>query len=195
MGTAFDKIYTENLWSNGSGPGSSPDFTIEYRGFLERFFRLNRIRSIVDIGCGDWQFSRFMDFAGARYVGLDVVESVIERNRNLHARERVDFALMPPSLADVPSGDLLIIKDVLQHLPDADIHAFVRELFPRYRFALITNSFEKLHTPRNVDVQPGEFRCLDLTAAPYRVRGAYVFEYWSAAWERIRTLLVQPSAG
>lgn len=189
---AFETIYENNDWGAGSGPGSHPYFTIEYRAFLQRFLALNDVRSVVDIGCGDWQFSRFIDFGAASYLGLDVVRPVVERNRTVYGSSRVRFDLMPDRLADVPSGDVLLIKDVLQHLPDPDVFEILNELVPRFRFALITNSFEKVDTSKNIDLsQHGAFRCLDLTSSPYNVDGAYVFEYWAQPWERIRTLLVQ----
>lgn len=189
---AFEAIYESSSWGAGSGPGSYPYFTIEYRAFLQRFISLNSIRSVVDIGCGDWQFSRFVDFGGANYLGLDVVGSLIERNRAVFGGPTTQFAVMPDDVDAVPSGDLLIIKDVLQHLPDADIFAILNRVAPRFRFALLTNSYEKIDTAQNYDISGhGDFRCIDLTATPYNVEGAYVFEYWGLPWERIRTLLVQ----
>lgn len=191
---AFEAIYEKDEWGAGSGPGSHPYFTIEYRAFIQRFISLNAIGSIVDIGCGDWQFSRFMDFGAANYLGLDVVRPVVERNQQIYGSSRVRFDLMPDDLKKAPGGDLLLIKDVLQHLPDRDIFEFLNLVTPRFRFALITNSYQKIDSAQNLDLpNHGAFRCLDLTAAPYHVNGAYVFEYWAQPWERIRTLLIQGS--
>ena len=47
-------------WGGCSGGGSDPYRTIEYRAFVDKFARMNQVRSIVDVGCGDWQFSRFL---------------------------------------------------------------------------------------------------------------------------------------
>lgn len=188
----FEDIYARGAWGAGSGPGSYPYYTIEYRAFLQRFISLNAIRSVVDIGCGDWQFSRFVDFAGAEYLGLDVARPVIEKNVAAFGRDGIAFKVMPDDLTEVPGGDLLLIKDVLQHLPDAEIRAILTQVAPRFRFALITNSYEKIDTGRNYDIGGhGDFRCIDLTAEPYNVDGAYVFEFWAQPWERIRTLLIQ----
>lgn len=191
MATAFDEIYETGSWGVGSGPGSDPHFTIEYRAFIQRFMALNGIRSVVDIGCGDWQFSRYINFANADYTGLDVVRSVVDANTRSYARPGVRFDLMPEDVSTVPGGDLLIIKDVLQHLPNSDIFDLLHHVVPRFRYALITNSFEKIDTARNYDISGhGDFRCLDLSTSPYEVTGAYVFEYWALPWERIRTFLI-----
>ena len=45
---------------------------------------------------------------------------------------------------------------------------------PRFRWVLLTNSFEKLDTPHNIDIEAGGFRGPEPTAAPYHLRGAYV---------------------
>src|SRR5258705_7397468 len=179
-------------WGKHSGGGSNAHYTIEYRAFLENFIRLNQVRSIVDIGCGDWQFSRFLNLDGIHYRGFDLVESVIEQNSKRFETAHIEFAIMPEDYAALPGADLLIIKDVLQHLPNAQVLRFYSDVFPKYRACLITNSFRKLNTRANVDIRPGEFRCLDLKAAPYHFDGAYVFQFSSPLWEEIRTLLHMP---
>ncbi len=189
---AFRQHYETDAsqWGGHSGVGSDAFHTIPYRAFVDRFTRMNGVRSIVDVGCGDWQFSRLMNFDGIDYLGLDVVPSVVARNAERFGGPGRRFAEMPATLEDVPGGDLLLMKDVLQHLPDASIMAFATQLVPRFRWALLTNSFEKLATPRNIDTVAGGFRCLDLAAAPYGLRGAYVLEFSSPIWERLRSFLV-----
>lgn len=103
-------------WGNNSGGGSNPYSTIDYRNFLEKFIHMNKIQSIVDIGCGDWQFSRFLNLSGINYLGLDVVPSVISKNTEKFSSTKINFELMPEEIRNVPPADLLIMKDVLQHL-------------------------------------------------------------------------------
>jgi SAM-dependent methyltransferase len=188
---AFRIHYETNKsrWGKNSGAGSNPYYTIPYRNFLEAFIWMNRIESIVDVGCGDWQFSRFLNLGSVNYLGLDVVPSIIAKNQSDFAAENINFQVMPQDLSTIPQGDLLIMKDVLQHLPNAAIFEFKEKLFPKFKFVLLTNSFSKLNTQLNVDIKPGEFRCLDLSAAPYSFRGSYVLEFSSPLWERIRTFI------
>lgn len=194
MSKAFCDIYDTGSWGHGSGPGSHPYFTIEYRAFLEKFIRMNAISSIADIGCGDWQFSQFLNLSGLSYVGYDVVSNLVATNQRRFGSPNVKFAEMPTDPSQVAPADLLLMKDVLQHLPDAMVFEYIRRVIPRFRFALLTNSFEKHGAHKNVDLnRPGQFRCLDLTAAPYKVEGAYVFEFYAQPWERIRALLVTSS--
>ena len=173
---AFEAIYREDRWSNGSGPGSRPANTIEYRAFVERFMEANGVCSVTDLGCGDWQFSGLIDWSGVAYTGLDVVPSVVEANAARHGGAGVRFGVLG-SLADLPGGDLLLAKEVLQHLPNATVLAYLEVIRSRYRFALLTNAIE----PRdgaNRDIVAGEWRPLRLGEAPFRLAGAVVFTYF-----------------
>ena len=187
----FRKLYesSDSQWGNTSGPGSDAFYTTDYRGFLSKFIRLNSIKSVTDVGCGDWQFSRFIDFGGARYLGLDVVDSVIRRNLERYRTDSITFQKMPENAASIQPGDLLIMKDVLQHLPDERILHFKTTLFSKFKHCLLINSFRKLNTPQNVDIPAGSFRCLDLTQQPYNFSGTYLMEFGSPVWERVRVFL------
>jgi len=44
---------------------------------LQQFLKDNKIRSVVDAGCGDWGLSQALDWGGIDYKGYDIVEAVI----------------------------------------------------------------------------------------------------------------------
>jgi hypothetical protein len=54
----FTEIYNKNLWNGGSGPGSNPENILTYITFLQKFLHSNNITSILDLGCGDWQYMK-----------------------------------------------------------------------------------------------------------------------------------------
>jgi SAM-dependent methyltransferase len=187
----FENIYAQNLWRGGSGEGSLPSSTKGYARFVQNFIRDNRITSVVDLGCGDWQFSRFIDWSGVRYRGFDIVRPVIEQNRSLYARAGVDFDVSPERFDQYPSADLLIVKDVLQHWSTATIGRFLPTL-KRYPFALITNcidprrrKFWKKPATKNPDIDDGDFRYLDLRKAPFFLQAKAVYSFSPGAdWYR-----------
>ncbi len=189
---AFRRHYedTTSDWSNSSGGGSHPYFTIEYRAFLDKFIRMNNVKTILDIGCGDWQFTKYLNFEGIGYIGLDVVPSVVKKNIERYAAKNIRFAIMPEDFSRLPAADLLIMKDVLQHFPNREIMRFAKEVFPSFKFCLLTNSYVKINTRTNTDVAFGGFRCLDLSAPPYSFDGCYVLEFSSSMWERLRTFCI-----
>jgi SAM-dependent methyltransferase len=170
----FDRIYREDLWGGGSGSGSTEESTRAYRQFLHNFLRSNAVRSVLDLGCGDWQFSRHMDWNGIAYLGVDVSKVVLENTRSF-ARPGVEFRHLDAVTEPLPAADLLIAKDVLQHWSNADILALLPKL-PSFRFALITNGFlPGAEDQTNADIAPGmHCRPVDLLRPPFGLPGAYV---------------------
>jgi SAM-dependent methyltransferase len=172
----FNRIYHNNAWGTGSGPGSSYDNTVEYRRFLQNFMKTNNIKSVVDIGCGDWQFSQHIDWGGVRYVGLDVSDVVLANTRTF-ASGGIEFHELDALAGELPTADLAIMKDVLQHWSNADILSFLPKL-KNFDRVLITNGFPE-HAMRNLnaDIRPGEYRSVDLSLPPFNLKGSFVFWY------------------
>jgi SAM-dependent methyltransferase len=178
--TAFQAIYAKGAWGRNqfgeasSGLGSTLEFTRIYRVFLQDFLAKHDIRSVVDAGCGDWEFSRAIDWTGIDYLGLDVVPSVIAGNQRSFASAKVRFAVANIVRDPLPAADLLIVKDVLQHLSHADIARFLAQL-PRYRHVLIVNDVHPDSlTAEPQDIQTGGYRPLDSTRLPHSMPGTKV---------------------
>src|SRR5262245_52014706 len=125
MKTVFSEIYERRVWGRGSGEGSLPEHTSGYRTFLERFLREQQVRSVVDYGCGDWQFSRLIDWSGIDYLGLDLVDTLIEHHRAAYGARNVRFEALDGVPAELPDADLIILKDVLQHWSHRTIESFM----------------------------------------------------------------------
>jgi SAM-dependent methyltransferase len=190
--SVFDNIYRRNLWGFGSGHGSLPRVTRGYRGFIEMFIRENRISSVVDVGCGDWQFSRLIDWGDASYLGVDLVPSVIDRNKRTFGTDRVSFATVAAGQTDFPRADLLIVKDVLQHMPTEAVQTFCAKVLPRYRYGLVTNCIIPSHAV-NCDIGAGEFRPLDLRLVPYNVRATVAYSFEGPKTFSFRTFKMFPA--
>ena len=165
----FRKIYDDRVWGGGSGIGSDPNVARPYLNFLQNFLIANDVGSVVDIGCGDWQFSRFIDWKNATYHGIDVVPSVIEANTRQFTRANIRFTCGNPldDTVDVGGGDLLLLKDVLQHLSNANVIKLL-DLTKRFKFSLITNAY----AISNSDCNNGDTRPLDIRRPPFNVRHA-----------------------
>jgi hypothetical protein len=170
----FNRIYTEGVWGRDgagkgtSGSGSTLEITREYRAYVQDFIRTHRVRSVVDAGSGDWSFSSAIDWGGASYLGVDVASEVIEAVRRKHEKGNVRFRVGDIT-EELPGADLLISKDVLQHLPNALVHKFIRNNLKKgkYKWALLTND----RGSGNLDTAPGGYRAIDLAAPPFNVRG------------------------
>ena len=132
------------------------------------------IKSVLDLGCGDGRLAAAMHWPGT-YTGLDVAADRAHRD---------DIRSCP-----LPPADLVIIKDVLQHWPAADILAF-RQRLAGYRHVLITNSAAGVAT--NADIEAGGFRSLDLAEPPFMWPVTEVFR-WEADEPKV-TVRLRPAA-
>jgi len=166
----FETIYDKRVWGGGSGIGSSPRMAGSYMNFLQAFLNNNAIRSVVDIGCGDWQFSQFINWGERTYLGIDVVASVIETNRRLFSKPTISFSHANPLEEGFDAtGDLLLIKDVLQHLSNANVQKLLR-LTSRFKFSLLTNAYAST----NDDCENGDTRPLDVRVEPFNLKNAAI---------------------
>src|SRR5688572_8499550 len=170
----FNRIYAEGTWGRDasgrgvSGTGSTLAITQEYRAYIEDFIRTHGVTSVVDAGSGDWGFSSAIDWGGASYLGVDIASDVVAAVRSRHETDKVRFQVGDIT-DELPPADLLISKDVLQHLSNDLVHKFVRNnLRPgRYKWVILTND----RGSGNPDVASGGHRGIDLAAPPFDVRG------------------------
>lgn len=191
MEDAFTRAYKDGQWHNGSGSGSSAVNTRAYRALLQRYLHDNRVRSVLDIGCGDWQFSRLIDWRGIAYLGVDVVPELIIKNSIRFATSAIVFATEDvlqheANGEQLPPFDLILVKDLLQHWPDAAIHELGRLLAGRR--ALLTYD---LDTGPHADIEPGGHRGLDLGTGPFLWPVREVLRYESVSHEgKVRRIKV-----
>ncbi len=178
----FTDVYNRGEWGRNeegqghSGEGSTEENTRIYRCFLEQFLASKQIKSVVDLGCGDWQFSKLINWDGINYTGIDVVKHVIDKNQALYSAPNINF-IHSNGLFNLPEADLIICKDVLQHLPNEIIALFLPQL-SRYKHCLITNCVNPDSlTSDNPNIFPGHYRLLDLTKPPFNIPGRKILTF------------------
>ena len=172
----FDAIYRSDAWvengSPGSGDGSHVAKNRQSLLALEKLMEEHNVGSVVEVGCGDFEVMRHGNLDGVNYHGYDVSAVAIARARQYESA-RVRFSV---SNADTQyeAADLLIVKDVLQHLPFAEIRKILAQL-PRFRVAVIVNDVVSEVANADVDgrtglpMRPGAYRKVDVTRAPFGV--------------------------
>jgi SAM-dependent methyltransferase len=182
---AFEKIYRDADWGTNtsgignSGTGSTLQATDLYRRYLETFIKDNGIKSVVDAGCGDWEFSQKIDWTGIDYKGFDIVPKVVEIDKQRFAKKTIQFFVGNIVEDDLPAADLLISKHVLQHLPNADVKKFLTKQLGKYKHVLLTNGVDPQYlSALNKDIKPGDYREIDITRPPFDIKAAKVLTYW-----------------
>ncbi|MFL6157915.1 MAG: methyltransferase domain-containing protein [Marmoricola sp.] len=183
----FTGIYGDDTWDGGSGPGSFVENIRPYLDYVQTFLDARGITSVVDCGCGDWQSTRLLDFSGISYTGYDIVASVVEANQATYGADNIEFRCADFSVTDLPPADLLICKDVLQHLPDGAVLDFLPQL-SKYKYVLLTNDLgPNADRDQTLAGGPYHFAPIDLTQPPFAVPGRQVLQIL----ETKTTLLVE----
>lgn len=163
----FTRIYREGQWGLKSGIGSTLENSVDYVLAVRAFMVRHHIRSIVDCGCGYLQLTKHFDLSGIKYTGIDVVEQVINEVKEEFPRYTLfcgDFMDM-----DLPEADLLICKDVLQHLPNSIVATFLRKT-THYKYRLITNDIGN-NIFRDPYVTRDQYCGLNIREHPFHVKG------------------------
>ena len=101
--------------SLGSGIGSRGANLLHKKQIIEAFLQKTAPATVMDVGCGDHEVLRQVDCLPG-YVGLDVSEVVVARNRRIFPQRRFecrDFA--HAAVAEELRADVVLCTEVLIH--------------------------------------------------------------------------------
>ena len=119
------KEYWENRYKSGGNSGAGSRGVIaEFKAkVINDFVKNNNIQTVCELGCGDWLFSLFNV---PEYIGHDVSEFIVERNKRIYD-SKFKFTT---SMDELTSYDLTISMDVILHLIEEDIYQqYMKDLF------------------------------------------------------------------
>ena len=180
LAARFTRLYETNLWDGAesrSGVGSSLAATERIRLELPPLLHRLGVRRLLDVPCGDFHWMAHVDLAGAgvtAYVGGDVVPALVAETRARHEVPRAvpsrafvvtDLAAGPLPTVDGAPADLVLCRDCLVHLSFANVARAVAVIRASGARWLAATTFPGRGA--NTDVVDGDWRPLDLEAAPF----------------------------
>jgi hypothetical protein len=124
----FVDVYEKRLWvvNNDvpvSGVGSTPENTRITKQSLKAVLLGYGIKSMLDAPCGDlaWmsELFPFFDAAEIKYIGVDIVPSLIESAKQKHPER--EFRVVDFVSDSLPKVDLIFNREALQHLAPGDV--------------------------------------------------------------------------
>ena len=166
----FDSIIKRGYWNYGNtvcGGGSTLEYTEALRNALPGFLAKHNITSMLDAPCGDYSWMQLVKFpAGFRYIGGDIVDSLIENNLRDHpSMEFLNFDLTTTPMQDV---DLLFCRDCLFHFSYNDIMLVFENIArSNIKYILTTSYYPEYYS--NKDINTGDFRPISLLEMPYNL--------------------------
>lgn len=180
----FTEIFQKRVWgeeNRESGPGNDPVGCLRYTRFVRTFFGGD---IIADIGCGDcilWDSV----LPGRFYYGVDVVSDLITRNKIRCQTPASKFECAEfftyTAQSIMQASDVVLLKDVLQHLPLDDIKyilAYLIRLSDREnKRIVITNEYDPTFEGSNSDIQMGGMRPIALKEPPFNLDPLFYFEW------------------
>lgn len=167
----FTEIYRSGVWQHGdadmpgSGAGSTLQATLELRRALPDLLDSFGIKTLLDVGCGDFTWMRHVPLH-QHYVGVDIVEHVIAQNIREFSGPGREFHVVDGIKEELPDADAVLCREILFHLSFADGRSLLRNLLSKPRRLVIITSDRQ--TAVNADIPTGDFRLLNLERRPFR---------------------------
>ena len=179
---AMAQVYEKKLWGEGatafySGAGSHDAQTVaayieKITAFLEAF---DRPLTVCDLGCGDFNVGSALVSYCASYHAVDIVPKLIAHNKQTFKSEHLHFYCRDIAKDPLPIGDCVMLRQVLQHLSNAEILAIVKKLY-KYPYLILTEHLPETAFTPNADLISGQGIRLkknsgvDLLEAPFHFK-------------------------
>lgn len=159
---AMEQVYEMNLWGGNetdfySGEGSYlPEIVNPYLAAVSSFLTsFESSLTVCDLGCGDFNVGKVLVPHTKKYVAVDIVPSLIARNKEKFKAANLEFHCMDIAVADLPSGDCAIVRQVLQHLSNAEIQSIVNKL-ATFKYIILTEHIPEGDFIPNKDIISGQ---------------------------------------
>ena len=190
MEEVFTNIYENNIWCNGN------NISVEYNGssgstidnnkntfvpFLKKFIIDNNVKSVVDLGCGDFLCGKLIyDDLNISYTGYDTYKKLIDYNSKHYSLSKYSFIHLDffNNKESIINGELCILKDVLMRWNLGSIYIFLDYIFEckKFKYILISNCCNQ--TQDDTDIKNEEWRPLSykyLSLKKYNPKNLYNF--------------------
>jgi SAM-dependent methyltransferase len=102
-----------------SGPGSEQSAAKPALALLDMTVAEYKVGSILDLGCGDWnwmQHASWRAMPNVRYEGWEAHQGLVDHLTTEFGNQNIRFRCADLACEPLPSADLVVCRDVLFHL-------------------------------------------------------------------------------
>ncbi len=166
----FSDIYVQRAWNGQesvSGPGSDLHQTRTIAKAIPEILSEYKLKSILDIPCGDFNWMKTVNLEGIEYIGADIVQAIVDGNNEKYARKGVSFVKADLINDPLPDADLIFCRDCLVHLSQANIFKAFKNMRRSTAKYLLTTTFPA--RSENRDIPTGRWSALNLELPPFRL--------------------------
>lgn len=158
----MNQIYEQHLWGGKtfdfySGQGShNSEIITPYLEAVTSFLKShNNTLSICDLGCGDFNIGKHLTRYTKKYIAIDIVEDLIERNKTKFKEDHLEFHCLDIAKDKLPNADCIILRQVLQHVSNIEIQNIVKK-FNSYKYIILTEHLPNGNFTPNKDIISGQ---------------------------------------
>jgi len=179
---AMEQVYALKLWGGNksdfySGEGSHhPEIVNPYIAVLISFLKSFKSPIVVcDLGCGDFNIGKELVKHTENYVAIDIVTDLIAHNKEKFKEKKLEFHCLDIAVDDLPSGDCALLRQVLQHLSNAEIQSIVSKLTD-FKYVILTEHLPEGDFTPNKNIISGQgtrlkkHSGLNLLASPFNFK-------------------------
>ena len=159
---AMQQVYEKQLWGSNktlfySGEGShQKKITSPYLESVIEFLKtFSKPPTLCDLGCGDFNVGQQLLPYVSQYIGLDIVPELIEHHKSKHESKNIVFDYKDLAKDLLPSANCAILRQVLQHLSNAEVQAILKKL-NQYQYVIITEHLPLGNFEPNKDIISGQ---------------------------------------
>tara|TARA_R110002049_G_scaffold9962_1_gene49625 strand:+ start:5242 stop:5901 length:660 start_codon:yes stop_codon:yes gene_type:complete len=156
------QIYDMKLWGGNqfdfySGAGShDPKIIHPYLNTLIAFLEShNNALTVCDLGCGDFNIGKHLTEYAKKYIAVDIVENLINRNKTLYKENNLEFHCSDITKDELPLGDCIILRQVLQHISNTEIQNLIKKV-ATYKYIILTEHIPLGKFIPNKDIISGQ---------------------------------------
>jgi SAM-dependent methyltransferase len=164
----FTQIHRRNLWGNEesrSGVGSTHEFTEPLRRELPGLLRELSVRTLLDVGCGDFHWMNEVPLDGIDYIGAEIVDELVAELRQRYERPGRRFLCLDVSRDDLPRADLVLCRHCLIHLSNRNALRVLENIERSGARYLLATTFPSVK--RNGNIVNGSWRPTNLERPPF----------------------------
>jgi len=164
----FNKIYRLNNWGDAdsvSGPGSNLKNTETLRKELPLILKELNIKSFLDIPCGDYFWMKEIVLSIDFYIGADIVDELIMRNKNLYSNDKRKFINLDITKEELPMTDAIFCRDCLPHFSIKLIKTSLRSIKLSGAKYFFTSTY--ISCKENKEIHVGGFRPVNFQIKPF----------------------------
>jgi len=200
---AYDIQYSENggNWNkvtclrNGiietfSGPGSLLENTDLLVKNLNIFIKEYKIKTIIDVPCGDFNYMSKVNLDDIEYLGLDVSKKAINICNNKAHDSNIKFNVFDATNQQLPYANLIIVKDLFLHLSFLDIQKILDNIKSSGSNYLAVSRYSNGNVI-NKDQQSGlSARTIEITKEPFNFNYPIIFDTYYSSKESLKDEII-----